>query len=129
MAPRFLSLALGFFILLTFSCRKEDMQQTNCDKLQQALLAGNPDEVEAEINSICASLGATENSEEGINILSSAVSTKCHVNAVTVCFNCIKTLPEESEIKLSVSTLNGHKDKIIDIARSGDKFVFAGMHD
>jgi len=104
------------------------MQKANCDKLQQAILAGNPDEVETEINRICESLTTSTDSEASLDNLSKAISTQCKVNAVTLCYNCIETLPEQSEIKISIVTPGSRKDKIIDIIRSGDRFVFAGMH-
>ena len=128
MATRLLSFTLILFALVALGCRKDEMQKANCDKLQQAILAGNPDEVETEINRICESLTTSTDSEASLDNLSKAISTQCKVNAVTLCYNCIETLPEQSEIKISIVTPGSQKDKIIDIIRSSDRFVFAGMH-
>jgi hypothetical protein len=129
MVTRFLPFILGFLIVTAASCQKDEMQPANCDKLQQAILAGNPNEVEIEINRISESLAATPDSQAGLDELNKAISAQCKVGAVTFCYNCIETLPAQSEIKISVSGGGTQKNKIIDIIRSGDKFVFAGMHD
>ena len=126
---RLLSFILVFFIIAAAGCRKDEMQPANCDKLQQSILAGNPNEVETEINRICGSLTNSTDSRESLEALADKISSQCKVSAVTICYNCIYTLPAQSEIKISVSGAGTQKDKIIDITRSGDKFVFAGMHD
>jgi hypothetical protein len=129
MATRLLSFIISFFIIAVAGCSKDEMQPANCDKLQQAILAGNPDDVETEINRISESLASTPDSKAGLDELSKTISTQCKVTAVTFCYNCIYTLPAQSEIRISITNSGGHKDKIIDITRSGDKFTFAGMHD
>jgi hypothetical protein len=129
MATRLVSFILGIFLIATTSCSKDDMQPANCDKLQQSILAGNPNEVETEINRICGSLTASPDSHESLEALTSKISSQCKVTAVALCYNCIYTLPAQSEIKISVANAGIQKDKIIDITRSGDKFIFAGMHD
>src|SRR5438128_12370196 len=92
------------FLLAVSACRKDDMQTVSTDKLQKAILAGNPDEVETQINNVCTSsqMHVTNNSEESLNQLAESISNAFKVDAAVVCYNCIKTLPEESEIKISV---------------------------
>lgn len=129
MITRLLVPGLAFLTIGLFSCSKDDMKPADCSTLQQAILTGNPDEVETEINRISRSLVNTPDSEEGLAILVNKISSQCSISAVMVCYGCIKTLPEQSEIKLSINNSGSQKNKIIDIVRSGDKFVFAGMHD
>jgi len=119
-------------IVLVFAftaCSKDHLQKANSDKLQRAILAGNPDEVETEINKVCASVAAVSDSENALFDLSSAISAPCQVSTVVLCYSCIQTLPAQSEIKISVNYQGLKKDKIIDITRSGNRFVFAGIHD
>lgn len=129
MATRYLSLIPVLLIIVAASCRKDEMQAANCDNLQRAIFAGKPDEVETEINRICSSLINAPDSHEGLKALTDKISSQCKVNANTLCYDCINTLPAQSEIRISVIDVDLQKDKIIDIIRSGDKFVFAGMHD
>lgn len=120
--------AILLFLAIS-ACTKDDMQPASSDKLQRAVLAGNPDEVETEINKVCASMPAPDDSENALNELSKAILAQCDVSASVVCYNCISTLPAQSEIKISVNYQGLKKDKIIDITRSANRFVFAGMHD
>ncbi|MGC4034573.1 MAG: hypothetical protein QM764_01340 [Chitinophagaceae bacterium] len=129
MLARFISALFALIVLSAVGCRKDDLSSPDCGKLQQAILAGNPDEVEAEINNICASLSASNDSEQSFNEITKAIGTQCKLNAVALCYNCIETLPAQSEIKITVQTSTGFKEKIIDITRSGNHFIFAGMHD
>ena len=117
-------------LLLTFTaCTKDDVQPASSDKLQRAILAGNPDAVEAEINKVCASITAVTGSANELDHLNNAIISQCKVNAVVLCHDCIFTLPAQSEIRISVNYQGLQKEKIIDITRSGNRFVFAGMHD
>lgn len=129
MTARFLFMGLVFLSLVAFGCKKDEMLPADCGKLQEAILAGNPDDVETEINRICSSLINAPDSHEGLKALTDKISSECKVSADTLCYDCIKTLPAQSEIRISVIAVDLQKDKIIDIIRSGDKFVFAGMHD
>jgi len=120
----------AILLLLTFSaCTKDDMQPANGDKLQRAILAGNPDDVETEINKVCASISQSADSENALNDLSNAIISQCKVNAAILCYNCISTLPAQSEIKISINYQGFQKNKVIDITKSGNRFLFAGMHD
>jgi hypothetical protein len=125
----------GYRILILFSllaiagCTKDKLQPVNSDKLQKAILAGNPDEAEAEINKVCATLPEGADSELTIQSLTRAISVQCRLTAVVLCHNCIATRPAQSEIKISVNYQGLLKDKIIDITRMGNKYIFAGMHD
>jgi hypothetical protein len=106
------------------------MQQADSNKLKAAILAGKPDDVETEINKVCASLSnSSSNSDYALTELSNAILVQCKLNASVLCYNCISTLPAQSELKIAVSYQGIQKVKIIDISRSGNRLVFAGMHD
>ena len=106
------------------------MQSVNCEKLNQAILAGNPDETEIELTKIFSGLPAGLDTDENFNNLTRAISSQCNINAVVLCHSCIETNPVESEIKLSITYPGTQKDKIIDISYSENKkYVVVGMHD
>ena len=130
MATRLLSAIIVLFLFATSGCRKDDMQRVDSEKLKQAVIAGDPDEVEIEINKILIALPANTDSEINFKNIAKAISDQSKIIAVPVCYNCIQTNPAQSEIKLSVSTSGSQKNKIIDISYSQNKkYVFVGMHD
>ncbi len=130
MLTRFFSIVIFIFLLFAAGCSKEHLQSPDCNKLKDAILAGNPDEVENEINKACATLPDPNDSKNDLTRLAATISGQCNINAVVLCYNCIYTSPAQSEIKISISSAGIQKDKIIDISFTSDnKFVFAGMHD
>jgi len=130
MAIRFFSAIIIAFFFAATGCRKDDMQRVDCDKLQQAIIAGNPDETEIELTKIFSTLPAGPDTDENLNNLTKTISAQCNINAVVLCHSCIKTNPVESEIKLSVIYSGTQKDKIIDISYAENKkYVVVGMHD
>ena len=117
-------------LLIATGCRKDDMQSVNCEKLQQAILAGNPYETETELNKIFSALPEGPDSDENFKSMTDAVSVRCNINAVALCHSCIETNPVESEIKLSFTYAGTQKHKVIDISYAENKkYVVVGMHD
>ncbi|MEJ0102037.1 MAG: hypothetical protein WDO19_05505 [Bacteroidota bacterium] len=130
MATRFFSAIIIMFFFAATGCRKDDIQRVNCEKLQQAIIAGNPYETEIELTKIFSSLPPGPDTDENFKSLTKAVSAQCNINAVVLCHSCIKTNPVESEIKLSFTHAGTQKHKIIDISYSENKkYVVVGMHD
>lgn len=127
---RLLYLLFGMvqFIVVISGCSKDRDQSGDCNKLQQAIVSGNPDEVETEINKICVSLTGVEDSRQGLETLTNKISSFCNINAEALCYNCIYTMPGQSEIMLSFMNAGVQKNKIIDIIYSDNKFSFRGMH-
>ena len=130
MATRFLSAIALIFLLAATGCRKDVIEPVNSDKLQQAVIAGNPDVVEVEINKVLSGLPAVPDSNNNLKNITDAISSQGKVSAVALCYNCIDTYPAQSEIKIAVAFAGGVKEKIIDISYSENKkYFFAGMHD
>ena len=130
MATRFFPAIIIVFFFAVTSCRKDEMQRVDCEKLQQAIIDGNPDETEIELTKIFSSVPAGPDTDENLNNLTRAISAHCTISAVILCHSCIETNPVESEIKLSLTYSGTQKDKIIDIAYSENKkYMVVGMHD
>ncbi len=88
---------------LVLSCQKELPETTstqtiiNCDLLQQGL-------TENDVAMIDQSLGKlldVEYSNENLNQLASEISSDCDLSATLTCFDCIQTLPAQSDMTVA----------------------------
>lgn len=86
----------------------------------------------AEINKLCAGIVIvrTTNDPDGLrnslDQLVAKINTSCNTEAEILCYYCIKTLPEQSEIKVTVNATS----RVLDISYSTDKkLLFVNMHD
>lgn len=124
-------------VLVSLSaCSKSELSTNECDKLQDAVIGMNSSVLEKEINKLCHDLSpqsTTANDlighEDNINTLISRLETNCDIEAELVCYACIKTLPAQSEIKVTVNLLSGTYFKIIDISTPEDnKLSYENIH-
>ena len=54
----------------------------------------------------------------------------CTMNASALCFDCIQTLPSQSEIRISFDNGASTVEKTIDISyNSNNKMIFYNLHD
>jgi hypothetical protein len=57
------------------------------------------------------------------------LSSKCEINAQLICFDCIKTQPTETEIRITIQSGNNVVDKTIDLSYdASNQIVFESMH-
>lgn len=99
MAPQRLATVIAFLLLFATGCSKENLRKEDCEKLRQGIVANNIDEVRNEINGFIANLPSDNNTLENLDKLAQAISSQCRITATVLCFGCIKTLPEQSEIR------------------------------
>jgi hypothetical protein len=120
---------LSCLVLLTtfISCKKAPINFNDCFKLRHGIQTGSSEVVKNEINKISASLSGTT-VKENVQKLAEMISMQCQVNATVVCIECIKTLPTQSEIRLTFSSGGNQYSKVIDIV-SMNPIAFGGMHD
>jgi hypothetical protein len=95
--------------------------------LRHGIQTGSSEVVKNEINKISAGLSGTT-VKENVQKLAEMISIQCQVNATVVCIECIKTLPTQSEIRLTFSSGGNQYSKVIDIV-SMNPIAFGGMHD
>jgi hypothetical protein len=116
-------LFLGFVMILA-SCRKE--KDVKCTDLKTAIEAVDIPGVQSAINNIIFQLSDQTYNSENLNRLVSRIGSLCEVTAETVCFDCIKTNPSMSEIRIK---LPGGTARIIDISYTPNNYmVFKNMH-
>jgi hypothetical protein len=116
-------------MLLLISCRKDDT--CNSNSIKQAIIEDNKELMRGEINKLCAGIEVvrTTNDPDGLtnslDKLVAKINTFCNVKAEILCYYCIQTLPEQSEIKVTVNSTS----RVLDISYSADKkLLFVNMH-
>jgi hypothetical protein len=123
--------------LLSTGCTKEkEPERFSCEALVDGLISGNAEEVKKQVNFVCSALapvpavsdtaGLTKQLDRMVNL----INKDCNVNATVLCYGCIKTLPLQSEVRLSFTDNGQIKQKTIDISSPENHVLsYAGMHD
>ena len=88
-----LILGLGFI-----SCKKDIAGK--CDDLVEAMMNNNQEKSATIMNSWINELPSDEYTEDNINRLISLINDNCTINATLFCFDCVMTLPSQTEIGL-----------------------------
>lgn len=126
--------------LLFVSCNKKDKDAAansfNCEQFKMGISNNDQVAVGTELNKLCVNLFplASNTSEYGqrqnMNILVQRLSEKCDITAVLICYACIETLPEQSEIKISFNQNGTIHTRILDISFTPQHMLkFQGIHD
>jgi hypothetical protein len=117
-------------ILVCTGCKKEDLTTRDCKNIKTALVNNDIDQMRKEINSLCEEIASTpavgsmrtptQFQDELVKALN-----KCLL-AENLCYFCIQTLPEQSEIRISADGVS----RILDISynNSNQKLEFRSMH-
>ena len=117
-----------FSVQLLYSCKKSN-ESDNCQSLKVAILNDDIATTEILINSLIEQLRNKTYTELNLNALIQRISTQCDVSSTVLCFDCIKRLPSQSEIKISISSAGTVVVKTIDISYSNSyTMTFRNMH-
>jgi hypothetical protein len=116
---------------LWLGCQKPTVvKEADCQQLEHGITTGNIEEVKTVINAFIAGLPSQTYTEENLNKLVSAICQQCGTSVTLFCFDCIKTLPSQSEIRISYFGTDGPVEKTIDIIyTASNKMAFNNMHD
>jgi hypothetical protein len=123
--------ALPFLLLttLSFACSRERLD-SSCQHLTDGLTTNDNDKVEAALNHFISSLSSNTYTASNINQLCQQLSSSCHLTAKTLCFDCIKTLPSQTEISITFHSGTATQTKTIDLSyTAANKIVFRNLHD
>jgi len=113
-----------FLALTVGSCKKEAVRTTYCDNLINGLIA---EDVKIVSNVLRNEL--TFYSRENLNKLAATVSKKCNITASQVCFDCIYTMPAQSELRIAFNQAGTSIEKTIDISHtSANKMILLDIH-
>ncbi len=109
---------------------KKDCPANHCEGLKTALITGDNTNLQSSIANLINNLPNQEYTEENINALVSSVADQCSITTKVICFNCIMTLPSETEIQLTFTNNQSTISKIIDISHTAEnKMKFVSVHD
>ena len=122
----FLILALSFSIL---TCSKNNPEQ-DCQSLKNGITDNNHTVVQSVITQFINRLPSKNYTSQNLTELATSIFEHCTVTVDVLCFDCIKTLPTQSEIKISFNTFGTIISKVIDISYSPDNTMkFVNMHE
>jgi hypothetical protein len=137
MYKRFFVIAI-VTVLVTVSCRRADndrqaarVSNINCELLQNAMVNNDVAQVRTAITAFIAGLYTDVYTEPNLNELIRLIENTCNsIDGELFCFNCIKTLPPQSEIILRLNVGGTTIVKVIDLSSTpANKMKFVNMHD
>lgn len=117
-------------LVLSFACKKSSLQN-DCDDLKQAIITSDVMRAQSAIdNIIIKSLPSSRYTESNLQNLINRISADCDVQVELGCFDCIKTLPSQSEIRITINSASAVIQKVIDISyTSSNLMTFRNMHE
>jgi hypothetical protein len=125
----FLFIVIAMFFLLP-ACKKEKIVTADCQQLQNGITTDNKEEVKKVINAFIASLPSQTYTEQNLNALVNVINGKCGETAALLCFDCIQTLPSQTEIRISYAGITGPVAKTIDIIYTAtNTMTFSNIHE
>lgn len=131
MRPRVTLIAFVVFGILLQGCKK-DSSSLQCQEFKQALYENNVASVRDQITIAINNLSNNAHTKQNLDALVAALSNMCGITVQVVCFACIDTLPEQSEIQMTFTIGGNTVQKTIDISAttvSNTKMRFVNMHD
>ncbi|MFT3680003.1 MAG: hypothetical protein QM791_07000 [Ferruginibacter sp.] len=120
---------LMLITLLAGSCKKENVTTADCARLQDAMTKNDIPAVQNIVNTLIGQLASKTHTAGNLNSLVSSINSKCNFNAKVLCFACIETLPEQSEIEISFLQGFTESKRIIDITEKDNQMAFQNMHE
>ena len=119
-----LILGLGFI-----SCKKDIAGK--CDDLVEAMMNNNQEKAAIIMNSWINELPSDEYTEDNINRLINLINDNCTINATLFCFDCVMTLPSQTEIGLEFHYNGNTVNKVLDITYEGsnNRIRYSRFHD
>jgi len=129
MLPRKLFLTSILFIVVATGCRKEASSASSCEILKQALINDDKEQARMAITAMINKLPSKAYTVQGLDMLSNSIYGQCGMNAEIYCFNCIKTLPSQTEIEVSFNSGGSRIQKTIDISYTAvNEMIFSNIH-
>jgi hypothetical protein len=131
------TLPLALATLLTFAaCKKDPARSGSCDQLKAGILTNNLPLVKQEIEKLIAPYTPKPTAQDpygqkaNIEKLVAQLNGDCGFTARMDCYNCIKTLPPQTELYLTVTDGASPVTKVIDLSYDSQKrLVFSNLHD
>lgn len=129
MTRRIICILFAGFSFLS-SCSK-DSGSPDCAGLRNAIIAGDVSSAMIALTGFIRQLPSDEHSDINLDRLVASLNNNCTVIADKLCFGCIQTLPEQSEIRIQFINNGSVVKKNFDISypAGGNKMIVLNMHD
>ena len=129
MLSKNLLLTIIISVILSLGCKK-DLSDRQCQQLKDEMISDNKPEVIKLLTEKVNKLPSKIYTEENLNKLATSISDECGITTQVLCFSCIQTLPEQSEIKLSFTQAGTNIAKTIDISYTpNNQIKIVNIHD
>jgi hypothetical protein len=117
-------------LLLLSGCRKKDLP-ADCEGLRYAMEINDVNGGKTALATFISQLSSTEHTDSNLDQLVLLLNDNCSVIAEKLCFGCIQTLPEQSEIRIHFINNGTLTERTFDISRpgNGSNMIVLNMHD
>jgi hypothetical protein len=121
-------LLLGW--LLLSGCHKKDLP-ADCEGLRNSMTANDVTGGLSALSGFIDNLSSEEYTEANLDQLVRSLNNNCNIITEKICFGCIQTLPEQSEIRIHFINNGTVTQKTFDISRpaNGSNMIVLNMHD
>src|SRR5688500_16526645 len=121
-----------FLLLLLFACFvmgcKKSSDSPRCEEFRVNMLNNDKEAVKTTITWYIDGLPSKKYTAQNLVNLLNAIKRRCGIQGEVLCFDCIDTLPSQSEILLKFGSPS--IQKVIDITyTSANEMRFANMHE
>lgn len=117
------------FAISILSCKKDTLNN-KCQELKDVMISNNTEVIKNLIINFVDKLPSKKYTQQNLNNLAASIASECDFSAEVLCFSCIDTLPEESELKLSFVSPGSSIYKTIDISYTPDNNIkVVSVHD
>jgi hypothetical protein len=117
------------WLLMLAGCKKENIDQADCQQLQNGITTSDKEQVKAVISKLITGLPSQAYSQQNLSNLVNAISQQCKAAATVLCFDCIDTSPSQSEIRISCAAPGGTVERTVDISyTTNNEMVFYNLH-
>ena len=106
MPSKYLSLLAIAMLFAVLSCRREQIVASDCMELQNGVTNSNVEQVKTVITKFIRNLPSQDYTEENINKLVTVIEEQCSASVSLLCYDCIKTLPSQTEIRIGYAWYN-----------------------
>jgi hypothetical protein len=118
---------LVLFSCFVIACKKSS-DSPRCEEFREKMMNNDKEAVKTIITKYIDGLSSQKYTAQNLDNLLKAINRQCGIRGELLCFDCIETLPTQSEIKLRLSS--PAIEKVIDISyTSANTMKFVNMHE
>ena len=122
---------VSILLICLNGCERDDLEfNIDCDSLVEGIINMDSEAVRAEINELTVDLKPSTTADDNIghrknfDLLINRINTYCEeINAYMICYACIKTLPAQTEIAITVDSSGFPVTRTIDISTPDDNVL------